>query len=654
MLKQFIGWSMVVLTSLFTLPLVPSAICFDVDQGAPLDENPQSPNPFTMRVDVDLTTIEFVARDKNGNPIPNLKIENFRLYENGKKQKILSFDEVKEESSQASSKAIIEDDRHHGKAVLILFVSGANVHEQDTLLNMLESAAGFVREHMRPHDMFALVSGTSIRVLQNFTTDREAMMAAIQNYSFKFGSGATFEDMLRTLERLCLSLSHLKGQKSILIYTSSDYGFDPATQMALANALDSAKKANVVFYTVDPSRTNLSSVDSSAPNRSAMPASTLSPLAGVNAFPIFSKLATGTGGYAIRAMGNINRELDSLGRQLSNYYILGFQSNNPNHDGRYRKIEIKTDVKGLSLRHRPGYQDRSPIDVLASSKQEKTLLNALASPGSANQLPIVFRPIYFFDNPKAARVIIPARIQAEKMTFKKDAGQMCANLNAMGAAYAEDGTIAARFSETLPLCIEKEKEAQFRQRGLSYRNYFILRPGKYRVKLAVSDESNNLGSMEQSMEVPLLPEQGLGAGSLVVAEQTSRLPDLIQHIQAQMLDQTDPLIFLGAQIEPSAENKISFNSGVFVLFRLYGLSGDPNQWNLTAKTKLLDKKGNATVLELISIKDSVLSLGKGVAAVGLSLPFANIDPGTYRLTVEVMEGISAEHTVLETDVEFYR
>jgi hypothetical protein len=233
----------------------------------------------------------------------------------------------------------------------------------------------------------------------------------------------------------------------------------------------------------------------------------------------------------------------------------------------------------------------------------------LASPGSAHQLPIVFRPIYFYDNPKAARVIIPARIRAEKMTFKKDAGQMCANLNIMGAAYAEDGTIAARFSETLPLCIEKEKESQFRQRGLSYRNYFILRPGKYRVKLAVSDESNNLGSMEQFMEVPLLPEQGLGAGSLVVAEQTSRLPDLIQHIQAQMLDQTDLLIFLGAQIEPSAENRISFNSGVFVLFRLYGLSGDPNQWNLTARAKLLDKNGNATVLDSVSIKDAVLSLG---------------------------------------------
>jgi len=39
-------------------------------------------------------------------------------------------------------------------------------------------------------------------------------------------------------------------------------------------------------------------------------------------------------------------------------------------------------AKRSTLKHRPGYQDRRPIDVLASSKQEKALLTALASPGT--------------------------------------------------------------------------------------------------------------------------------------------------------------------------------------------------------------------------------------------------------------------------------
>jgi hypothetical protein len=262
--------------------------------------------------------------------------------------------------------------------------------------------------------------------------------------------------------------------------------------------------------------------------------------------------------------------------------------------------------------------------------------------------------MYFYDTPKAARVIIAARIRTEKMSLKRDAGQLCANLNIMGAAYADDGTIAARFSETLPINIEKDEESQFRLRSLSYRNYFILHPGRYRLKMAVSDESSNLGSMEQPLEVPSLPEQGVAAGSLVIAEQTSRLPDLIQNVQAQMLDHTDPLIFSGVQVEPSAENRIPFNSAIPVLFRLYGLSGNPGQWNLAARAKLQHDKENPITLDPISLKDSILSLENGTAAVGFTLPFRNISPGTYRLEIEILQDVSTVRAALQSEIEFYK
>jgi hypothetical protein len=46
-------------------------------------------------VDVDLTTIEVAAPDKNDNPVRNLKKEDFQLYEEGERQEILSIDEVR-------------------------------------------------------------------------------------------------------------------------------------------------------------------------------------------------------------------------------------------------------------------------------------------------------------------------------------------------------------------------------------------------------------------------------------------------------------------------------------------------------------------------------------------------------------------------------
>src|SRR5271154_1620498 len=46
----------------------------------------------TIRVSTDLVLVNVVARDKKGNPIRDLKKEDFTLYEDGKKQDISSFD----------------------------------------------------------------------------------------------------------------------------------------------------------------------------------------------------------------------------------------------------------------------------------------------------------------------------------------------------------------------------------------------------------------------------------------------------------------------------------------------------------------------------------------------------------------------------------
>ena len=147
--------------------------------------------------------------------------------------------------------------------------------------------------------------------------------------------------------------------------------------------------------------------------------------------------------------------------------------------------------------------------------------------------------------PRTARCSLRAGISLEKATFTKKGAQLGAELRIMGVAYSEDGSIAARFSKRLPVSFEKEKEAEFRKSDLAYRNYFRLRPGKYRLKIAVSDESGNLGSMEQLLEIPVLPDKGFAGSSLLIAEQASRLPDLISNLQSQMMDEQQSLAFRG-------------------------------------------------------------------------------------------------------------
>jgi VWFA-related protein len=644
----------------FVAGIVSGLILFSGNQGmfsataiaAPAD------GAFKIRMEVELTTIEVAAIGDDGKPVRNLKQEDFQLFEDGKRQDIYSLDEVTEEAKPASLGANLLDEGAlpRGKTVMILF-DDASIQPQYIKASR-ESAEKFVKEHMRAQDIFAVASfGMSLQILQNFTHDSNQVLKAItQPAAANAGSGTIyFENLLRSLNEVNTSLSRIRGRKSILIYTQplssmrgtpmGNFGGGGRRSMGgsnifssgngsgtldstYRNTLDAIRKADVLVYTIDPGA--LTSTDN-----------------GISLS--LRSFAAESGGFSIRDTNQLEAELSNLDKQLSNYYILGFDSNNTKHTGGFRKIEIRTKLKGVSLKYRENVQDKRPIDTLESDKKEKNLLSALASPEAAVQLPILFRPLYFYESSKIARVLVAARIQMDKIAVKKKGSQSGADINVMGIAYGEDGGTASRFSETVP--IRFDKDDSHLNNSLTYRNYFMLHPGKYRLKLAVSDESNNLGSAEQTLEIPPLLENKMTGGSLIVAEKAVRLPNLIQNLQMQLLDSDDPLIFSGMQIEPSIGNIVRKNTQLPIMFRLYHIPGNSNQWNLTAHIKLLDDKGKEYDLAPMPIKKYFSPLKDASAAIGMPLSFPNASPGKYRLILEVVEEGSKQSAVLQTDLE---
>jgi VWFA-related protein len=623
-------------------------------------------SPFKIRVVVDLSTVEVIALDKSGKPVRNLKREDFQLYEEGKEQEILSIDEVNAESGISSLGANLLDESalHRGKTVFIIF-DDTSIKPQ-YIQAARDSAVKFVKEHMRPQDVFAVANyGMSMQILQNFTNNRDEVLKAIKSFAASNnGSGAIyFENLLRAFKEIIPALARIRGQKSILIYSQSALSQPvPSSQIqnpqdvsALSreklldiihslktvpgsntlattyrSILDAARKSNVVFYTADPGALN--SQDSSI---------------GLS----LRSLASESGGFSILDTNAADAELDKLDQQISNYYILGYQSNNPKHDGIYRKLAVRTGVKDVRLKHRESILDRNPVDILSSDKQEKILMAALANPDLIAQLPIIFRPIYFYNSAQEARVIVASRIRLQKIAFKKKGDQLGTALSIMGVAYTENGSQAARFSQTLPIRFDKQKEPEYRKESFLYQNQFKLIPGKYRIKLAVADESGNLGSVEQLLEVPAFPDHGIAASSLVIAEQSLRLPDLIQNLEAQLLDEQNPLLYSSAQIEPSVANRLSVESPIPIMFRLYRLPGSSNDWNLIVKASLLDENGKAYAMNPISLKREVVLTGKTEVAAGCQLLFPKVPPGKYRLIIETIESISGESATLQTDIE---
>jgi hypothetical protein len=612
------------------LPFLGLAFCLGFFVAHELNAQVTQPKrPFALRVDVDLVTTQVIVVDKKGNPVHNLKQENFRLYDDGKEQVISLFDEV---SNEPSGPEITNKDQGLEKTILIVFDD--NSLTPDQMKPARDSAMRFVKKYMGPKDLFAVASSglSSLNILQSFTDDREKVLAAAGRPGVSYaatnsiieeesstgwqphqtpdriphsgGQDAAMKSSEEAGRRTKFSgifnpslqsmLERLKGRKSILIYTNYPLGY--ATKIF---------KGNVAYHLVEPK-------------------------------------------------SDFETDLDKYGTQLSNYYVLGFQPGNPNRDGAYHNLEVKTDAKGVRLDYPPNYADRRPVDTLVNSKQEKSLLAVAISSTTAAQLPLAFRASYFYVSPRLAKVMISAKIRTENIKLNKNIGKLVCDLNVIGIAYNEEGNISARFSETLHLNIDSNKEKDFRNVKLSYGNYFKLRPGKYRLKLAVSDKASNVGSMEQSLEVPAPPESGLAVSSLVLSERLSPLPELIHNIQDGLLDDSDPFVHAGTQISPSIDNRLPVNSPLAVFFKLYNLVGNSVGWKLEAKAKLIRDSGEELVLPPIPVDAGSSKTGNSEVTIGINLPFQNTKPGKYRLQIEISEAASSQSATVQTDLELVK
>jgi VWFA-related protein len=250
-----------------------------------------APQGGTLRVEVDLVTIEVIAQDKKGTPMLGLKKEDFKIYEDGKQQQIVSFDAVADNADEPMPTSLkdIDESNRRGKVVLILFddsnITASQIHTSR------EAAEKYVKEHMRPWEFFGVASyGLSLKIAQNLTHDADKVVAAIREPAMshaetRFGQGGLRDDqnrggiagppgqmnrqdpmgrnqaldqqakfrstvLLRTLGQLSGSMARVKGRKSVLLF-SEDFALASDAQIELRNTIQSAQKANVAFYSID-------------------------------------------------------------------------------------------------------------------------------------------------------------------------------------------------------------------------------------------------------------------------------------------------------------------------------------------------------------------------------------------------------------------
>src|SRR5437867_12987422 len=120
-------------------------------------------------------------------------------------------------------------------------------------------------------------------------------------------------------------------------------------------------------------------------------------------------LAADTGGLALIDTNNFQPVFEKLREDTSFYYLIGYRSNNPARDGRFRRITVQVKSRpGVKLDFRRGYY--APADFQHSTKEdrERQLQEQLQSDLPSTDFPVYLSTGYFRlgDN----RYFVPASV----------------------------------------------------------------------------------------------------------------------------------------------------------------------------------------------------------------------------------------------------
>jgi VWFA-related protein len=371
----------------------------------------------TFTVSVDLITTDMIARDaKTGQFVADLKPPEIEVYEDGVKQTIASIELIHGgrpysvlglPAAPAAEGIILPRNKPTSDTagrVFLVFIDDLHLDFQQTSKTRV-LLQDLLKILIHDGDMFGIVStGTSSLSIQ-LTYDRQVLDAAIERVS---GGGLKPKEIIEgaqgpngptelrhrahvafsTAYDLMKNLEKLQNRRKAVLYISSGYDFNPfergrleetarrwhvdnaddlqtdpfyrneQSQQALAAAdlvrelaelTRAANRANATFYTIDPRGLVAGQDIDQEVNAQDWNAHLRETQASLRV------LAEETGGFAVVNQNDFGKALRRIDAETSDYYVIGYYSNNPDPLKRTRKLEVRTSRPGLTVAARTEY-----------------------------------------------------------------------------------------------------------------------------------------------------------------------------------------------------------------------------------------------------------------------------------------------------------
>ena len=219
-------------------------------------------------------------------------------------------------------------------------------------------------------------------------------------------------------------------------------------------------------------------------------------------------MADSTGGKAFKNSNNLALSLKTSLDDGSVYYTLEYYPDNRKWDGRFRSIQVKSSLPGVSLRYRQGYYALDP-DQLSKEASDSAAENfsRLLQIDAPAMTTVLFQAQVLTPSDKNKKATVTFHVDPETIAFEHKAnGEEYAKISCTVWAYGKDKDKPQMFSSTVNANLKASEFKQIRQQRFLPCGRELelgLKPGSYTLRLGVLDRTTNkIGTGTAQITVP--------------------------------------------------------------------------------------------------------------------------------------------------------
>ncbi len=306
---------------------------------------------YSLKVNVPLVNVDVLVTTKNGQFVPGLKKDNFRLFEDGSQQQITNFN-----VSQAPITAVL----------LVEFASTNYAF----IIDALQASYAFANTLKKDDWIAVTYYDMQPHILVDFTQDKRAVYGALNQLRMPgFAETNLFDALYDTLDRL----DRVDGKKYVILVTTGFDSFSKLTLDKITKKIRDTKDVTIFPISVG----QIARILGYAGNRNmGIHASEMDYLQADNEMRTFASM-TGGRAYFPRFQAEYGEDFQDIGNDIRNQYSLSYHPTNSKLDGTYRKLKVQVvapdggplkvkDQKGkdqkIEVVSRDGYTAKHTVD----------------------------------------------------------------------------------------------------------------------------------------------------------------------------------------------------------------------------------------------------------------------------------------------------